>query len=987
MSRDFAPTGFVALVALGAYPALAGEQVSGAPPAQAGFPVKPARYSLPRGWSASTLSVKFRDGSPVRLRTGALTDQGTGLLAPAAPVLAEIARAGGAWSRTHGVTEAKLAAMRVEATQNLGRPAPDLNAWFRVKFPAGFDASRFVDALNALPFVAIAQGTPLPMPLPVAPNLRNEQVYLNINTEGINAGHAWPYSGGNGRWAMVCDIEYSYNATHVDLPTITLLGPLPVDPFNDTNHGTAVMGEMFSLFDGVGTTGACYDAAAFFAAANTHDGYNVASAISWADDWLLPGNVILIEQQIAGPNYQGTGDFGLVAVEWDRETYDAIVSAIGNHTVVVEAAGNGAQNFDAPEYGRDNGGHWPFLPANDSGAIIVGAGAAPVNGSTVDRSRLGFSNYGSTVDLQGQGESVTTTGYGSRYNAEGVNVLYANNFNGTSSATPNVAAACAILESLQWDRFGYELTPAQVRVALRATGSPQQNGQFPVSQNIGPRPDVMAAATSRDLIPPPWNDECANAIEISEGGTVEGTLFGATHSRTTGCDSYGDSDDVWYYFDLPQSVGGTLTVTTCGSHDVPRTDAGPDLVVSLYNGCEGAELACNDDAQNLACGTLDNGVRRDSSANCHAVPGQRIAIRISPLGTTKPGPFKVNASFLPDNDNCQQPLDVSGGGTFDGALAGATSSATYASCGNSATNPDVFFAFTAPDGACANAYTLTVSTCGTNDRGGVDQGMDTVLALFDECYGTELDCNDDAQGACGNSDVSALRDSFISRTVRPYEQVLIRVAPYGTSEPGRFYLNVNYVPTNDRCTDPRPVSEGSITYCNIGCDTDGNPDNACLNSGDAQVGADLWFRFAPPAGRYRIDTCGSYFDTKLAVYQAGSCPPPANSAIACNDDSATCGDGSVDSAVELQAPGGVDYLIRVGGYSPQPNQPEQGFGFLNISRYCAADFDGDGFVTGIDFDLYVAAFESGDLSSDFDGDGFITGIDFDLYVVAFEAGC
>lgn len=54
---------------------------------------------------------------------------------------------------------------------------------------------------------------------------------------------------------------------------------------------------------------------------------------------------------------------------------------------------------------------------------------------------------------------------------------------------------------------------------------------------------------------------------------------------------------------------------------------------------------------------------------------------------------------------------------------------------------------------------------------------------------------------------------------------------------------------------------------------------------------------------------------------------------------------------------------------------------------CAADFDHDGFVTGIDYDLYVAAFEAGDMAADFDRDGFITGIDFDLYVAAFEQGC
>ena len=54
---------------------------------------------------------------------------------------------------------------------------------------------------------------------------------------------------------------------------------------------------------------------------------------------------------------------------------------------------------------------------------------------------------------------------------------------------------------------------------------------------------------------------------------------------------------------------------------------------------------------------------------------------------------------------------------------------------------------------------------------------------------------------------------------------------------------------------------------------------------------------------------------------------------------------------------------------------------------CPVDFDGDGFVTGLDFDAYVAAFETGDSVSDFNGDGFVTGLDFDAFVQAFEAGC
>jgi hypothetical protein len=57
------------------------------------------------------------------------------------------------------------------------------------------------------------------------------------------------------------------------------------------------------------------------------------------------------------------------------------------------------------------------------------------------------------------------------------------------------------------------------------------------------------------------------------------------------------------------------------------------------------------------------------------------------------------------------------------------------------------------------------------------------------------------------------------------------------------------------------------------------------------------------------------------------------------------------------------------------------------SLVCPADYDGDGFVTGLDYDLFVQAFEAGETTADFDEDGFITGQDFDLYVAAYEEGC
>jgi hypothetical protein len=172
------------------------------------------------------------------------------------------------------------------------------------------------------------------------------------------------------------------------------------------------------------------------------------------------------------------------------------VIAYGNGVTVVEAAGNGSQDLDDPVY---NAGHAPFLLANDSGAIIVGAGAANP-GSDTPRSRLSFSNYGATVDLQGWGEFVTTTGYGDLYSADGVSYHYTGTFSGTSSASPIVTTAVTLLQSWSINVNAVTLTPAQIRAQLMATGTPQQAGTFPVSQNIGPLPDLAAAVDPTPVV-------------------------------------------------------------------------------------------------------------------------------------------------------------------------------------------------------------------------------------------------------------------------------------------------------------------------------------------------------------------------------------------------------------------------------------------------------------------------------------------------------
>lgn len=75
------------------------------------------------------------------------------------------------------------------------------------------------------------------------------------------------------------------------------------------------------------------------------------------------------------------------------------------------------------------------------------------------------------------------------------------------------------------------------------------------------------------------------------------------------------------------------------------------------------------------------------------------------------------------------------------------------------------------------------------------------------------------------------------------------------------------------------------------------------------------------------------------------------------------------------------------GVCPDPLGKMVAYGTSGCGGACPADFNGDGFVSGDDFDQYVAAFELGDASADFNCDGFVSGDDFDAFVAAFELGC
>lgn len=424
------------------------------------------------------LHIKFKQGSGVSLQNNEFT--------AADPVLAT--RLNGVISRARKTKVESLS----HKTDGINAVTQNLKQYASVSFDQDIDMDMVISELEASGVIEEAYPQPLPAPSPTA-SFASLQQYLKPAPGGVDYNYSVTYPGGDGKKAKIVDIEYSWNRSHEDLAkAATALVPngTPSDPFNDDNHGTAVLGEMISTSNGFGVSGVARAASLELINANSLEyGWDIAGALSKAAVGTVPGDVIIVEQQVWGPN-----EGGYMPAEWYPEVYDAIKGLTDSGRIVVEPAANGSQNLDDPIY--TNGTTFP-LGKPDSGAIIVGAGEN-CSGNVL-RSRLSFSNYGKRVNLQGPGDCVTTTGYGDLSSVT-PNSKYTSYFNGTSSATPVIAAAAADVSSAyKTTSGGLSLAPAQIRSILMSSGTAQNTT---VPGNIGAYPNLKAALALTDKVAP-----------------------------------------------------------------------------------------------------------------------------------------------------------------------------------------------------------------------------------------------------------------------------------------------------------------------------------------------------------------------------------------------------------------------------------------------------------------------------------------------------
>ncbi|MEW6412379.1 MAG: S8 family serine peptidase [Candidatus Zixiibacteriota bacterium] len=405
-------------------------------------------------------------------------------------LLASSDRAAGVSPRFQ-MDKSALDRMRQEGSRRAGISLPDLTLYYEIDIPASASPQErlaLLKQIRGLDIVEVAYFAPRPevasieVTSSLTPAWESGQYYLQAAPTGIDAYYGWGLPGGHGENVKVIDIEGNWIQTHEDLHGGTddfhIAGALIDDP-GWWNHGTAVLGEIASDSNDFGMTGIAYNVDLGTVSIGS---MTTANAITTATANCVEGDIILIELHAPGPHYDfqvRSDQRGYVAMEYWQENFDAILTASALGRIVVEAGGNGAENYDDTSIYDSL-----FYPDyRFSGAIMVAA-------SDENHVPASFTNYGIRLDVHAFGTwNVFTLGYGDLYGTT-PDDYYTAEFAGTSSASPIIVGACAVLQGINKAAHTTTLDHNGMRALLTSYSTPQALS----SKNIGPLPDLRGSS-------------------------------------------------------------------------------------------------------------------------------------------------------------------------------------------------------------------------------------------------------------------------------------------------------------------------------------------------------------------------------------------------------------------------------------------------------------------------------------------------------------
>lgn len=478
---------------------------------------------------------------------------------------------------------------------------------------------------------------------------------------------------------------------------------------------------------------------------------------------------------------------------------------------------------------------------------------------------------------------------------------------------------------------------------------------------------------SADGVAHPLNDTCAFARPVTNGSFAFNTTGAATDGpdEPTACNFSGSTqitNDIWYLYTA--GCDGTVTVNTCGSSW--------DTKIAAYGGTcpSGASaLTCNDDTTSCSSGTLQ------SQITFAGVSGQSYLLRIGGYnGATGAGTLTITGPSCgpqpPANDNCVNAIWLAAGVPVNGTTLLATLDGT-ASCGSSASTPDVWYKYRPLVGG-----SITVDTC--SSTGSV---YDTVLSVQTGSCGSLTE----VAGAC-NDDSCGLRSSvtFNGTAGTTY---FIRVSGYNGAT-GNFTVTVTggggTIPAaNDECSARAGIGIGVTPFSTVNATTDGIAHAMCNQNGFNNVTNDLWWNYpAGGTGTLRVTTCSdASFNTRIAIYSGSGCTNLDARLLGCNDDAVSCTGNT--STVDVPVVAGDNYTIRVGGTNGATGSGNLTLQFLPPP--CVGDLNGDLQVNLTDLSILLAHFGVGSgatlADGDLNGDGAVNLTDLSILLSRFGSGC
>jgi hypothetical protein len=373
---------------------------------------------------------------------------------------------------------------------------------------------------------------------------------------------------------------------------------------------------------------------------------------------------------------------------------------------------------------------------------------------------------------------------------------------------------------------------------------------------------------------PPINDSFNAARPlVGASGTVTGTNvdaskenFEANHAENPGGHS------VWYRWIAPFS--GPAFVDTCIA-------ASFDTLIGIYTG-PGLLNAARVASSNNDCGVRSQALFPAESGTVYhiAVDGANGAV----------GTFTLRWGRVlpPANDAFAAAQRLSGAsGAVTGTTLGATRERGEPSHGSDAPSGSAWYVWTA-------GFTggVTFDTCAL-------ESFDSVLAVYTGNAVSRLKRIVANDNRCGL--LSRLR--FAARRGRTYRIAVDTAGPAS----GMFTLSWAARPRNDNFASARRIRgvAGAVTGSNRGATAEARERPHARNAASRS----MWYRWrAPRTMRIVFDTCGSGFDTVLALYRGST----LRGARVVRQNNNAC--ARTRSRVVARVAAGVEYHVVVDGY-------------------------------------------------------------------------